>query len=92
MFIYVIINIFRAIKDEKGSLCSLAFMYLALHATIKHKSEIRSMDYDIMKNIIINETMYVERISSYDVSKDDKEILADFRKGRIFYPIRLFIR
>ena len=68
--------------NDAGSLCSLGIFHLALENTIKSKSEMRTLDYETMKALIINQTMKTIQLEGYDKNKPDFELLSDFTKGK----------
>ena len=73
----------RDVSNTDGSLCSLAFMYLALTDTIKSKSEMTSLHYDTMKEGIVGEIMKVRKLNSstYDANQKDAVHLNQFKQG-----------
>ena len=78
----------RDVSNTDGSLCSLAFMYLALTDTVKSKSEMTSLHYDSMKERIVTEIMKVRKLNSstYDTNQKDEAHLNLFKQGNQNHP------
>ena len=76
--------VFRDVSNAKGSLCSIAFMYLALTDTIKSKTEMKNLSYDTMKETMINEIMKVKNLNSstYDAGQNDETHMKVFKQGK----------
>ena len=76
-------SFYRDVKKSDGSLCSLAFMYLALTDTIRSKSEMKNMSYDTMKDTIIEEIMQINNLNSskYNHYQSDVNHLKMFKQG-----------
>ena len=79
--------VFRDISNAKGSLCSIAFMYLALTDTIKSKTEMKNLSYDKMKESMIDEIMKIKNLNSsnYDVSQNDETHMRVFKQGNRYF-------
>ena len=79
--------VFRDISNAKGSLCSIAFMYLALTDTIKSKTEMQNLSYDKMKETMIDEIMKIKNLNSsnYDASQNDETHMRVFKQGNRYF-------
>ena len=79
----IVLFFYRDVKKSYGSLCSLAFMYLALTDTIRSKSEMKNMSYDTMKDAIIGEIMKINNLNSstYDYYQPDVNHLKMYKQG-----------
>ena len=79
--------VFRDVSNAKGSLCSIAFMYLALTDTIKSKTEMKNLSYDKMKESMIDEIMKIKNLNSsnYDVSQNDETHMRVFKQGNRYF-------
>lgn len=79
--------VFRDVSNAKGSLCSIAFMYLALTDTIKSKTEMQNLSYDKMKETMIDEIMKIKNLNSsnYDASQNDETHMRVFKQGNKYF-------
>ena len=79
--------VFRDVSNAKGSLCSIAFMYLALTDTIKSKTEMKNLSYDKMKESMIDEIMKIKNLNSsnYDASQNDETHMRVFKQGNRYF-------
>ena len=79
--------VFRDVSNAKGSLCSIAFMYLALTDTIKSKTEMKNLSYDTMKETMIDEIMKIKNMNSsnYDASQNDETHMRVFKQGNRYF-------
>ena len=76
-------NFSREVSKTDGSLCSLAFMHLALTDSIKTESQMTNLSYDTMKEAIVEEIMKVKNLNSstYDANQKDEIHLKMFKQG-----------
>ena len=79
--------VFRDVSNAKGSLCSIAFMYLALTDTIQSKTEMKNLSYDTMKETMIDEIMKIKNLNSsnYDASQNDETHMRVFKQGNRYF-------
>lgn len=75
----------REVNSDYDGLCGLAATYKALYDTILTESELKTMNYDSMRSVILEELNVFDESLEDLIHQSDFELLRNYHKGKVLY-------